>query len=84
MRARSSPWAAAARPSGPEEVNGVKFIGKVVDVPAKDLKGLADEAKKSIGSGVVVFVATVAEGKATVVVGVTDDLTANASRPAIW
>jgi alanyl-tRNA synthetase len=61
--------------SGPEEVNGVKFIGKVVDVPAKDLKGLADEAKKSVGSGVVVFVAT-AEGKATVVVGVTDDLTA--------
>jgi alanyl-tRNA synthetase len=60
--------------SGPEEVNGVKFIGKVVDVPAKDLKGLADEAKKSIGSGVVVFVAT-AEGKATVVVGVTEDLT---------
>ncbi len=60
--------------SGPEEVNGVKFIGKIVDVPAKDLKGLADEAKKSVGSGVVVFVAT-AEGKATVVVGVTDDLT---------
>jgi alanyl-tRNA synthetase len=60
--------------SGPEEVNGVKFIGKVVDVPAKDLKSLADEAKKSLGSGVVVFVAT-AEGKATVVVGVTDDLT---------
>jgi alanyl-tRNA synthetase len=60
--------------SGPEEVNGVKFIGKVVDVPAKDLKGLADEAKKSVGSGVVVFVAT-SEGKATVVVGVTDDLT---------
>jgi alanyl-tRNA synthetase len=60
--------------SGPEEVNGVKFIGKVVDVPAKDLKGLADEAKKSMGSGVAVFVAT-AEGKATVVVGVTDDLT---------
>jgi len=61
--------------SGPEEINGVKFIGKVVDVPAKDLKALADEAKKSVGSGVVVFVAT-AEGKATVVVGVTDDLTA--------
>ncbi len=60
--------------SGPEDVNGVKFVGKVVDVPAKDLKGLADEAKKSVGSGVVVFVAT-SEGKATVVVGVTDDLT---------
>jgi alanyl-tRNA synthetase len=60
--------------AGPEEINGVKFIGKVVDVPAKDLKGLADEAKKSLGSGVAVFVAT-SEGKATVVVGVTDDLT---------
>ncbi len=60
--------------SGPEEVNGVKFIGKIVDVPAKDLKSLADEAKRSLGSGVVVFVAT-AEGKATVVVGVTEDLT---------
>jgi alanyl-tRNA synthetase len=60
--------------AGPEEVNGVRFIGKVVDVPAKDLKGLADEAKKSLGSGIAVFVAT-AEGKATVVVGVTDDLT---------
>ncbi|MEZ6029542.1 MAG: alanine--tRNA ligase [Hyphomonadaceae bacterium] len=60
--------------SGPEEVNGVKFIGKIVDVPAKDLKGLADEAKKSMGSGVAVFVAT-SEGKATVVVGVTEDLT---------
>ena len=60
--------------SGPEDVNGVKFIGKVVDVPARDLKGLADDAKKSLGSGVAVFVA-VAEGRATVVVGVTDDLT---------
>jgi alanyl-tRNA synthetase len=60
--------------SGPEEVNGVKFIGKIVDVPAKDLKALADEAKKSLGSGVAVFVAT-SEGKATIVVGVTDDLT---------
>jgi alanyl-tRNA synthetase len=60
--------------SGPEDVNGVKFIGKVVDVPAKDLKGLADDAKKSLGSGVAVFVA-VSEGRATVVVGVTEDLT---------
>jgi alanyl-tRNA synthetase len=52
----------------------VKFLGKVVDVPAKDLKSLVDEAKKSLGSGVAVFVTT-SEGKATVVVGVTDDLT---------
>ncbi len=58
---------------GPEEVGGVKFIGKVVEVPAKDLKTLVDDAKKSLGSGVAVFVA-VNEGKAAVVVGVTDDL----------
>ena len=43
-------------------------------MPAKDLKGLVDEAKKSLGSGVAVFVG-VSEGKAAVVVGVTDDLT---------
>jgi alanyl-tRNA synthetase len=60
--------------AGPEEINGVKFVGRIVDVPAKDLKGLADETKRSLVSGVAVFVAT-AEGKATIVVGVTDDLT---------
>jgi len=62
--------------AGPEEVNGVKFIGKVVDVPAKDMKGLVDEAKKSLGSGVAVFVSVNEEGKASVIVGVTDDLVA--------
>ncbi len=44
----------------------------------KDLKGLADEAKAKIGSGVVAFVA-VADGKASLVVGVTDDLTKRVS-----
>jgi alanyl-tRNA synthetase len=42
-------------------------------VSAKDLKGLADDAKAKLGSGVVAFVA-VADGKASLVVGVTDDL----------
>ncbi len=45
----------------------------VEGVSPKDLKGLADEAKAKIGSGVVAFVA-VADGKASLVVGVTDDL----------
>ena len=45
---------------------------------AKDLKGLADDAKAKIGSGVVAFVA-VADGKASLVVGVTDDLTTRIS-----
>ena len=41
----------------------------------KDLKPLADAGKKSLGSGVVVFVGAGEDGKASVVVGVTDDLT---------
>ncbi|MBI1360758.1 MAG: alanine--tRNA ligase [Alphaproteobacteria bacterium] len=65
--------------SGPEDVAGVKFIGKIAEgVAAKDLKSMADEAKKSLGSGVAVFVA-VNDGKAAVVVGVTDDLKAKFS-----
>jgi alanyl-tRNA synthetase len=56
------------------EVNGVKFIGKVLDgVAAKDLRGLVDQAKKTLGSGVAAFV-SVNEGKAALAVGVTDDL----------
>ena len=56
------------------EVGGRKVVFRVVEnVAAKDLKGLADDAKAKIGSGVVAFVA-VADGKASLVVGVTDDL----------
>ncbi|MBL8708175.1 MAG: alanine--tRNA ligase [Rhodospirillaceae bacterium] len=61
------------------EVAGVKFSGRVLDgVPAKELKGMADELKKKLGSGVVALVAT-ADGKASIVVGVTDDLVAHIS-----
>jgi alanyl-tRNA synthetase len=56
------------------EISGVKVMLRVVDgVSAKDLKGLADEAKAKIESGVVALVA-VADGRASLVVGVTDDL----------
>ncbi len=59
-----------------EAVNGIGFMGRVVSgVSPRDLKPLADEGKKSVGSGVVVFVGTSDDGKASVVVGVTDDLT---------
>ncbi len=64
-----------ASAAAPREIGGVSFIGRVLDgVSGKDLKGMVDEAKASLGSGVVVFVG-VAEGKASVVVGVTSDLT---------
>jgi alanyl-tRNA synthetase len=56
------------------EIAGKKVVFRVVEnVAAKDLKSLADDAKARIGSGVVAFVA-VAEGKGSLVVGVTDDL----------
>ena len=61
--------------AGPEQVGGVGFIGQVLDgFEAKGLRGAVDEAKGRIGSGVVALVA-VNDGRATVAVGVTQDLT---------
>ncbi|GAB6054219.1 alanine--tRNA ligase [Magnetospira thiophila] len=58
-----------------QEVGGVKYAPRLLDgVPAKELKGMADEIKKQIGSGVVALVA-VSDGKASLVVAVSDDLT---------
>jgi alanyl-tRNA synthetase len=64
---------------GAKTIAGIKTVLRLVDgVGAKDLKSLADGAKSQIGSGVVAFVAT-ADGKASIVVGVTDDITARIS-----
>src|SRR5580698_2925827 len=61
---------------GVREVNGVKLIARAVSgIELKDLRSLADEGKKQIGSGVVAIVGLSADGKAGIVVGVTDDLT---------
>ncbi|MCK5620849.1 MAG: alanine--tRNA ligase, partial [Alphaproteobacteria bacterium] len=61
------------------EVAGIKFIGRAVgDVPAKELKPMADSFKQQLGSGVAALVA-VTDGKASLVVGVTDDLTVRIS-----
>jgi len=65
---------ASGAPSGPEEIGGVKLIARVAEgVGGKDLRGLVDEAKAQMGSGIAVFVG-VNEGKAAVSVGVTKDL----------
>jgi alanyl-tRNA synthetase len=59
-----------------ETVNGVTFVGRVVEgVAAKDIKTVVDAEKKRIGSGVVVIVLKGEDGKGTVAIGVTDDLT---------
>lgn len=57
------------------EVAGVKFLGKAVTgVDPKDLKGLADDGKSSIGSGIVTLIGVSEDGKASAVVAVTPDL----------
>ncbi len=62
-----------------KEIAGTKFLGKILDnVPAKDLKSLADDFKGQVGSGVVALI-SVNDGKASLVIGVTDDLVDNFS-----
>jgi alanyl-tRNA synthetase len=65
---------------GVRMVGDVKLMARAVSgIDVKDLKSLADEGKKQLGSGVVALVATSEDGKASIVVGVTPDLTARIS-----
>jgi alanyl-tRNA synthetase len=60
--------------AAPEEIGGVKLLARVLDgVGGKDLRGIAEDFKKQLGSGVVALVGT-AEGKAAVTVAVSADL----------
>jgi alanyl-tRNA synthetase len=67
---------------GSDSADGVRTVGdirlmarSVEGIELKDLRGLADEGKKRVGSGVVAIVGVTGEGKAGLVVGVTPDLT---------
>ena len=65
--------------SAPEEVNGHKFLGQVVEgFDPKGLRAAVDEMKKRLGSGIGALVA-VNDGRASVVVGVTEDLAGQVS-----
>ncbi len=58
-----------------QDLGSVKLLARTAQgVPAKDLRGLVDEGKKRIGSGVVAIVGVSEDGKASLVVGVTEDL----------
>ena len=62
-----------------KSVAGITFAGRLLDgVPAKDLKGMVDDIKGQVGSGVVALVSTDG-GKASLVVGVTADLSGRLS-----
>jgi alanyl-tRNA synthetase len=65
---------------GTRVIGDVKLIARTVQgIDLKDLRSLADEGKKQVGSGVVAIVGVTDEGKAGVVVGVTPDLTSRFS-----
>ncbi len=58
----------------PEEVGGIKFLGQSFDgLDPKDLRGLANDARGKLGSGVAAIV-TVNDGKASILVAISDDL----------
>ena len=69
---------AAAGPAD-EDVGGVEFSGQVLEgLDPKELRGLLDQAKQRLGSGVAVIVA-VNDGRASIAAAVTDDLTGKVS-----
>ena len=57
-------------------ISGINFTSRVLEgIPANELKPLADDIKAKMGSGVVTLISVAEDGKASIVVGVTADLT---------
>jgi alanyl-tRNA synthetase len=57
-------------------IGSVKLFARTVQgLNPKDLRGLIDDGKKQVGSGIVAVVGVTEDGKAGLAVGVTDDLT---------
>ena len=71
---------ASAGDSDIETINGIKFMKRILgDMDSKDMKGLVDDGKAKLGSGVVALLSTNSEGRASLYVGVTADLAAKLS-----
>jgi alanyl-tRNA synthetase len=65
-----------SKDDGISEVNGVKLMARVLNgISPADMKGLVDDGKAKLGSGVVALVGINDEGRAGLIVGVTKDLT---------
>jgi alanyl-tRNA synthetase len=66
---------ASAPASAVRTVGDVKLLARSVQgLNPKDLRGLVDDGKKQVGSGVVAIVGVTEDGKAGLAVGVTEDL----------
>jgi len=75
LRKKLASGAGVAGGGDSKDVGGVTFAPRLLDgVPGKELKALADDIKAQIKSGVVGLV-SVMDGKVSLVVAVTDDLT---------
>lgn len=62
--------------SAHEDVSGINFIGKMLkDIPARDLKPMVDDLKRTLKSGIATLISVDEDQKASIVIGVTDDLT---------
>jgi alanyl-tRNA synthetase len=73
LRQQLATGGGAQRPEA-KEIAGIRFAGRQVeDIPARDLRGMVDAMQRQIGSGVAAVV-SVTEGKAALVVKVSDDL----------
>jgi alanyl-tRNA synthetase len=77
MRMKSASAATAGAATSAVEVSGIKVLAQRVDALDKSqMRNLVDELRGKLGSGVVVLGAATPEGKASLIVGVTKDLTA--------
>jgi alanyl-tRNA synthetase len=73
---RSEGGSGDAAAAAVRDLGSVKLLARTVQgVAPKDLRGLVDEAKLQLGSGIVAVIGVSEEGKAGLVVGVTADLT---------
>ena len=71
----ASAGGAAANGEAIRSVGSVKLLARTVQgLNPKDLRGLIDDGKKQVGSGIVAVVGVTEDGKAGLAVGVTDDL----------
>jgi alanyl-tRNA synthetase len=71
--------APSAEAAGPEQVGGRAFLGQVVEgLDPKSLRSTIDTMKQRLGSGIAALVA-VNEGRASVAVGITDDIAGQVS-----
>jgi len=67
---------AAGAADSVRKVGNIKLLARTVEgLNPKDLRGLVDDGKKQLGSGIVAIVGVTEDGKAGIAVGVTDDLT---------